>query len=151
MNPDDFDPRPAWLYDALDAEPPAGADGRVRQRVLRAIAAEATPSHHTVQPVDAATPWQPWGPGLQIKVLHEADGVMSYLVRMAAGASLPPHHHPVDEECVVLEGAVQIGSLRVPAGGYHRGLGGLPHDALRSDEGALVFLRGAAPDTALVL
>lgn len=151
MNSDDFDPRPAWLYDALDADPPSAADARLRQRVLRAIAGEATASHHTVLPVDAAVPWQPWGPGLQIRVLHEADGVMSYLVRLAAGASLPPHHHPVDEECVVLEGAVQIGSLRVPAGGYHRGLRGLPHDALRSDEGALVFLRGAAPDMAQVL
>jgi anti-sigma factor ChrR (cupin superfamily) len=151
MNPDHFDPRPAWLYDALDADAPAAADARLRQRVLRTIAAEATPSHRTVQPVDAAAPWQPWGPGLQIKVLHEADGVMSYLVRLAAGASLPPHRHPIDEECVVLEGTVNIGSLRVPAGGYHRGLRGLPHDALRSDEGAVIFLRGAVPDTAQVL
>lgn len=151
MNPDDLDPHPAWLYDALDADPPGAADARLRRRVMRAIATEATPDHHTVQPADAATPWQPWGPGLQIKVLHEADGVMSYLVRLAAGASLPPHHHPVDEECVVLEGAVTIGSLRVPAGGYHRGLCGLPHDALRSDEGAVIFLRGAVPDAAQVL
>lgn len=151
MNPDPFDPRPAWLYDALAADPPQAADARVRQRVLRAIAAEATPSHLTVQAIDTAAPWQPWGTGLQIKVLHEADGVMSYLVRLAAGASLPPHHHPIDEECVVLEGAVSIGTLHVGAGGYHRGRRSLPHDALRSDEGALIFLRGAVPDATQTL
>ena len=151
MTPEDIDRRPPWLYEALEPDPPQPADMRLKRRLLHAIAAEATPQHLTVQPDDAAAPWQAFGPGLQIKVLHQADGVMSYLVRLAAGASLPPHRHPLDEECVVLQGEVRIGSLRVAAGGYHRGQRGLPHDRLISDEGALIFLRGAEPEFAQLL
>lgn len=151
MSPDDIDRRPDWLYEALEPDAPQPADARLKRRLLHAIAAVATPRHLTVQADDAAARWQHFGPGLQIKVLHQAEGVMSYLVRLAAGASLPPHRHPVDEECVVLEGEVRIGALRVAAGGYHRGRRGLPHDRLCSDEGALIFLRGAEPDLAQLL
>lgn len=137
------------LHACLDADGPSAADAALKRRLLRAIAAEATPRHLTV-PADAGV-WRPAGPGLQVKVLHEADGIMSYLVRLAPGASLPPHRHPVAEECVVLEGAVRIGDLRIAAGGFHLGLAGLPHDRVGSDEGALVFLRGAPPAPGLVL
>lgn len=129
---------------ALDAETQA----RIKQRVLRRIAAENTPRHATQQPEDG---WQPFGAGVHIKLLHEADGIMSYLLRLAPGASLPAHRHPVDEECVVLEGEVQIGSLRVAAGGFHLGRRGVLHDRLQSAEGALIYLRGATPQAALAL
>lgn len=138
------------LHDALPADAPSpAADARLKQRLLRAIATEATPRHLTVT-ADAAL-WQPFGPGLQIKVLHTSGGTMSYLVRLAAGASLPAHRHPVDEECVVLEGEVSIGTLRLAAGGFHLGRRGLPHDRLQSEQGAVIFLRGAVPDLALAL
>ncbi len=138
------------LHAALPGDAPSPrADARLKQRVLRAVAADATPCHVTVQPGDA--PWQPFGTGLQIKVLHADGGTMSYLVRLAPGASLPPHRHPVDEECVVLEGEVSIGALRVAAGGFHLGRRGLPHDRLSSAHGALIYLRGAVPDAALAL
>jgi anti-sigma factor ChrR (cupin superfamily) len=143
---DDLAPR---LLAALDPDPPAPGDAALKRRVLRAIAADATPRHLTVPPGDEG--WRPFGPGLQRKVLHETGGLMSYLVRLAPGASLPAHRHPVDEECVVLEGEVTIGTLRVAAGGFHLGRQGLPHDRLHSDAGALIFLRGAAPDASHVL
>jgi len=88
---------------------------------------------------------------VRIKVLHEAAGVMSYLLRLAPGASLPAHRHPVDEECVVLEGEVQIGSLRVAAGGFHLGRRDVLHERLESAGGALNFLRGAVPEANLAL
>jgi anti-sigma factor ChrR (cupin superfamily) len=123
--------------------PPREELARKRQLLLR-IAADSTALHLTHQPGDDG--WQPLDTGVQLKVLHEADdGALSYLLRLAPGAALPPHRHPVDEECVVLEGEVQIGALRVAAGGYHLGRKGVLHDALRSDHGALLFLRGAAP------
>lgn len=154
MNPALPDDIAARLHDALArdsaADPAcAGADAALKRRLLRAIAAETTPRHLTV-PADGGD-WRPFGPGLQLKVLHEAGGVMSYLVRLAAGASLPPHRHPVDEECVVLEGQVEIGALRIGAGGFHLGRQDLPHDRLRSEHGAVIFLRGAPPDRSMVL
>ncbi len=144
------------LVDALNAELAAGEPAldaatqqRIKSRLLRRIAADNTPRHVTHHPGDEG--WQPFGEGLRIKVLHEAGGVMSYLLRLAPGASLPPHRHPVDEECVVLEGAVRIGSLVLGAGGFHLGRQDVLHDRLESPDGALIYLRGAAPDIALIV
>jgi quercetin dioxygenase-like cupin family protein len=140
----------AWLDQAVTPEPvdPA-AQARVKSRLLRRIAAESTPRHLTMTPGGGG--WQPFGPGLTMKVLHHDGDTMSYLVRLAAGASLPAHRHPVDEECVVLEGEMCIGDLVVGAGGYHLGRRGVLHDQLTSPGGALIFLRGAVPEMALAL
>jgi anti-sigma factor ChrR (cupin superfamily) len=86
-----------------------------------------------------------------MKVLHHDEGILSYLLRLAPGASLPAHRHPVDEECLVLEGEMHIGDLVLPAGGYHLGRRGVLHDRLTSPGGALIFLRGAVPDGALAI
>jgi len=135
------------IAEAFGAEPldPA-ASARIKKRLLQRIAAESTPRHLTRPAGDDG--WQPFGDGLAVKVLHEAGGVMSYFVRLAPGAALPAHRHPIDEECVVLEGEVQIGDLRVAAGGFHLGRQDVLHDRVRSDGGALIFLRGAAPELA---
>ena len=140
----------AWLDEALAPEPAdAAAQARVKQRLLRRIAAESTPRHLTVRATDAG--WQPFGAGLTMKVLHHEGETMSYLVRLLPGASLPAHRHPIDEECVVLEGEMHIGDLVVGAGGFHLGRSGVLHDRLTSPGGALIFLRGAVPEMALAL
>lgn len=122
---------------------------RVKRRVLARVAEDQRARHLTVRADEGQ--WQPFGPGLSLKVLHESDGVMSYLVRLAPGAVLPPHRHPMDEECVVLEGALRIGDLEVGAGGFHLGRQDVLHMPIVSDGGALIFLRGAPPDMALMI
>jgi len=140
----------AWLDEAVAPEPvDAAAQARVKQRVLRRIAADSTPRHLTV-PAPQDT-WQPFGPGVAMKVLHQDGNTLSYLLRLEPGASLPAHRHPQDEECLVLEGEMHIGELVVTAGGYHLGRRGVLHDRLCSPGGALIFLRGAAPEVALAL
>lgn len=140
----------AHIDASLQASPAdAASAGRVKQRLMRRIAAASTPQHLTVEAGQGE--WQPFTPGTQIKVLHVDGGVMSYLVRLAAGASLPAHRHPVDEECVVLEGQVRIGELRIDAGGFHLGRRHVLHDRLVSDGGALIFLRGAVPEAVDVI
>ncbi len=116
---------------------------RIRQKLLSRIAADSTHLHVTM-PLSEQD-WKPIGEGLSMKVLHERDGILSYLVRLAPGAELPAHRHPVDEECVVLEGEVSIGTLCLKPGGYHLGRKDVLHDRLRSPSGALIFLRGAVP------
>jgi len=117
---------------------------RVKHLVMQRIAA-LEDRHLTVPAADDR--WQPFAPGVDIKVLHEQDGVMSYLLRLAPGAVLPAHRHPMDEECVVLEGAVSIGDgLVVTAGGFHLAHGGTLHAPISSMHGAVVYLRGAAPE-----
>jgi anti-sigma factor ChrR (cupin superfamily) len=140
----------AWLDGAVTPEPvDADAQARVRQRLLRRIAGGSTPQHVTLPPDEGA--WQPFAPGVTIKVLHQEGDTLSYLLRLAPGAALPPHRHPQDEECLVLEGEMHIGTLVVPAGGYHLGRRGVLHDTLSSPGGALIFLRGAAPEAAHAL
>lgn len=122
---------------------------RVKRRVLARIAEDQRGQHVTVRAADGQ--WQPFGPGLSLKVLHENDGIMSYLVRLAPGAKLPAHRHPIDEECVVLEGSLRIGELEVGAGGFHLGKQDVLHMPIVSEHGALIFLRGAAPEAALLV
>jgi len=139
------------LTEAAAADEPldATAQARIKRRVMRRIAADNTPRHLTHPAGDEG--WQPFGDGVHIKVLHEAGGIMSYLLRLAPGATLPAHRHPVDEECMVLEGEIRIGSLRVAAGGFHLGRKDVMHDRLECPGGALLFLRGAVPEASLLL
>jgi anti-sigma factor ChrR (cupin superfamily) len=140
----------ALLGAAIAPEPLAAASqARVRRRLLRRVAADSTDRHLTLAAGEGG--WQPFGDGLTIKVLHESGGIMSYLLRLAPGAGLPAHRHPVDEECVVLEGEVRIGSLCLQGGGFHLGRQDVLHDDLHSPTGALIFLRGAVPEAALAL
>jgi anti-sigma factor ChrR (cupin superfamily) len=131
--------------DAPDTELAA----RVKRRVLRRIAQDQAPRHLTVKPDDDG--WQPFGRGLTIKVLNESAGIASYLVRMEPGSSLAPHRHPVDEECVVLEGTLLIGELVVPTGSFHMAHKDDLHDRVRTTDGALIFLRGASPVCEMVV
>jgi len=134
----------------MDFEPDAPTTATPRQaRAMRARllerVADADVSHLTV-PADAGQ-WQALLEGVRIKVLHEQDGVMSYLLHFAPGARLPPHRHPHDEECIVLEGRLRVGTrIEVGPGGYHRAHQGALHAGISSPAGAVVFLRGAVPD-----
>ena len=131
---------------AADLLAPAVA-GRIKRRLLARVAEAATPSHLTAQAADNT--WQPFTRGVDIKVLNEADGVMSYLLRLAPGTSFPSHRHPIDEECVVLEGTIQIGSeLTVAAGGFHMAHRDTIHAPVSTVAGATIFLRGASPHPA---
>ena len=58
---------------------------------------------------------------------------------------LPAHRHPADEETLVLQGALQIGPVLLPAGGWHRvARGVLGADAMAVGE-TLIYVRGAEP------
>lgn len=117
---------------------------RMRQRLLERLA-DDDGSHLTVQAWEG--PWLPFAEGVRMKLLHERGGVRSYLLRLAPGASLPAHRHVLEEECVVLEGTLHVGSrLGVPAGGWHLAHAGTLHATLSTATGATVFLRGAVPD-----
>jgi quercetin dioxygenase-like cupin family protein len=117
---------------------------RTRSRLLNAIAAANGDAHTTVHAHENT--WRALLDNIEFKLLHHVDGVASYLLRMQPGAVLPAHRHPVDEECVVLEGELRIGqTLTLKAGSFHFARKEMPHAHITTDGGALIFLRGAIP------
>ena len=114
-------------------------------RVALALDREATASSsfHTVR-LDEGE-WILIQPGLERKFLYcdPATGTESYLFRMAPGASIQGHHHARAEECLVLEGDLMVGELRLNAGDYHVAGMGSMHPVLKSQGGAVMFVRGA--------
>ncbi len=128
----------------MPSTPATPAQARaIRRRLLERVA-DTDDSHLTVPP--GAAGWQPFGDGVQIKVLREHGGLLSYLLRRAPGRRLEAHRHPADEECVVLDGVLKVGSrTEVGPGGYHLARAGSLHAAISTDTGATLFLRGAEP------
>lgn len=120
----------------------------LRLRLLERVADDDTPAHLTVLEATAPGPaWRLCLPGVWRRVLHQQDGLRSYLLRLEPGAELPGHRHPADEECVVLEGELWVGrDLRLGAGSWHLARAGALHARIRSPLGALIYLRGPVPE-----
>lgn len=121
----------------------------LKRRLMDRVA-DADQSHVTIPP--AAGRWQPFMPGVHIKVLREDGETLTYLLRLDPGAAIPAHRHPQDEECVVLEGTVRLGTHGpMGAGTYHLAHKGALHPSIASDGGATLFLRGAIPGSGQLL
>lgn len=131
----------------LDADAATATPARartIRRRLLERVA--DTGEHLLTVDADEGD-WQDFTDGVRIKVLHERDGELSYLLRLAPGATIPAHRHPLDEECVVLEGTLRVGThLEVGPGGWHLAPRGALHATIGTATGALIYLRGAIPD-----
>jgi quercetin dioxygenase-like cupin family protein len=126
---------------------PQAIINRTRSRLMNAIAAANVDAHTTVHAHENT--WRALLDNIELKLLHHVDGVASYLLRMQPGAVLPAHRHPVDEECVVLEGELRIGqTLVLKAGSFHLARKEMPHAPITTEHGALIFLRGAMPSVA---
>lgn len=153
-DPDERTLLDADILAALGSDPPEVAlssetAARIKHRLLERVA-QSQSGHLTVHA--GVGGWKPFSAGVSIKVLHRDGGIMSYLLKLAPGAQIAPHRHPVDEECVVLEGRLRIGDeLVVEAGGFHLAHRDALHGVISSDDGATIFLRGAAPHAALVI
>jgi len=156
--PDDVLP-PALIAALADglapAEPPSGGAQRVRGRLLDRVRADAGRADAaaalanafitlpgSTQPGDG---WVEMLPKAHARLLF-TDGVAeSYMIRLEPGAWAPAHEHPADEECLVLEGTLWQGDVFLKAGDFHVARPGMKHGDLRTDTGALVFIRYARP------
>ena len=120
--------------------PPAEAWSRLAQALARQ--ASAAP-FHTVRLEDGD--WVSIGLGVDKKFLYRdpTTGTESALFRLQPGAFIEAHHHAKAEECLVLEGDLTIGDLRLNPGDYHLAGKGTIHPVLRSESGAVLFVRGA--------
>ena len=115
---------------------------RVRAVVMEAVASKAGALHHTVRA--GGGEWEKVAPGVQRKMLWERGAAASCMLRLAPGTTFPSHAHPIDEECVVLEGSLQIGrDLVLRRGDFHVGLSGTEHESVSTTDGCVCFLRTA--------
>lgn len=135
------------LDEALCPQQPGDAAllARVRDRVMTAVAQKSSALHRTVRA--EAGVWQPVAAGVERKLLWESGDAFSCLMRLAPGAVVAGHMHPIDEECVVLEGSLRIGAdLLLQAGDFHVGVKGVAHGDTSTETGAVVYLRSARPE-----
>jgi quercetin dioxygenase-like cupin family protein len=141
------------LPDALTEElvgsmaPAELSEGRrelLRERVLQR-ARDTSPDGTTT--MRAASTWIECAPLIQMKVLRRdaVNGMQTLLVRMQAGGVMPAHRHCRDEEFIVLEGECHIGAHRLAAGDVHLAVAGSWHDAITTETGVVVLLRGEYP------
>jgi quercetin dioxygenase-like cupin family protein len=134
----------AWT-EALPACAPA-PEARARiwstlqQRLVAAASSEHPGSRFVHQHQGT---WHAVLPGVELKLLRDEGLERSYLLRLAPGASIPPHHHPVDEESFVLEGEITIEGVVCRAGDYHFAPRGGMHRAVTSATGGVMLVRGA--------
>jgi quercetin dioxygenase-like cupin family protein len=78
----------------------------------------------------------------QVKILHR-DGVQfSWLLKLAAGGTLPAHTHEHGaEEVVMIEGTLLLNQVLYQAGDHHAAAAGSRHEALLSPDGCIAFLK----------
>lgn len=142
---------PEWavrLAKALEpVQPEAERAAQLRARILERAHASTLPDPHlTVRAQERR--WHKVAPGIDMKFLRRASDTATYLLRMAPGISVPGHDHPVDEECLVLEGDVWLGNTHAFAGDYHLGRRGIPHGVIHTETGCLLFVSGPEPEAA---
>ncbi len=125
------------------ADLPAQRLARLRDRVLRRVDEEATPStaYVTIRGEEGA--WIEVGPLMTKKILNvnRSTGIESYLLRLLPGATPERHQHDQDELCIVLEGDVSFDEIHLEAGDYHYARKGSWHGQASTVHGALIFLQ----------
>jgi len=122
--------------------------GRIRTGLMARIRAERqVPDLVTIRAQEGD--WTEVAPKAKIKVLFTdpQTGALSYLLRLEPGFEYPPHGHPMDEECLVLEGEFSIGDCKLRAGDYHLAPEGARHEKASTATGALLFIRGPLGET----
>ncbi len=121
-----------------DIAPPPG----VWDRIERAVDdLEKSPATRTVRSADMG--WEPFVAGIQRKLLHtDAEaGVQIVLYKVAPGTSLATHGHLINEECLVLDGEIEVDGVVARSGDLHIAFANTRHGVLTSRTGALLYAR----------
>lgn len=137
-----WEARLAPLAASGEAEPPpAGLFAAVEQRVDEAKA--ELPSTITLR--GATRQWVKMAEGVDVSVLWQSPALkrQSVLIRMAPNVHYDSHEHADDEECLVIEGDLQFGELKLGAGDYHFAPKGRTHPPAYSRGGCLLFVTTA--------
>lgn len=117
----------------------------LREKVLtQAGVQQDAPVFRTIRAAQGT--WSSLAPLADIKLLHEDATGCSFLLRLQPGARLPPHDHPDNEVCLILEGSGYIGGIYLQAGDFHLASKGLTHSETYSETGALLFVHTSSKE-----
>ena len=127
----------AWPTDVLRAS--AALQARLARRI-----AEHTGKPPVPPPASrwSEPDWEQVAPGIECKLLStDAERHrVSMLVRLAPGASYPPHTHAGVEELHLLDGELWIDGRKLFPGDYNYGAPGAGDESVRSDTGCTCVL-----------
>lgn len=127
------------LGGAIDIDGPGASR---RARMLEGVRARLGNDSRTVETRRAAGAGWTAGPDrMEYMPLPAGRDGRELLVRLSPGAVVDPHSHPADEETVVLEGEIEVGSQRLGPGDSQLAPAGSRHDTIRSRDGALLLIR----------
>jgi anti-sigma factor ChrR (cupin superfamily) len=119
---DDIQPMtpPPSVWQAIQARLPAGGTARRRQEGV----------------------WMELAPGARMKLLavNPETSERTALLRLDPGCVFPSHAHDQMEECLVLEGSVEIDGIVYAVGDYVAAHADTRHSDIPSSAGALVLL-----------
>jgi anti-sigma factor RsiW len=127
---------------AAPVAPRPEARARLLARV-RAEAGAAPPSPALPDLLFALRADESWiqvCPGIERRDLSRATGGASYLLRVAAGSTIPDHQHRRVEHSYVLSGSIEVAGTLCHAGDYHRAAAGTQHVAPRSADGCVMLV-----------
>jgi anti-sigma factor ChrR (cupin superfamily) len=132
-----------WPTNVL--RPPSALQARLAQRIADETGKDAVapPIRQWLEPA-----WEQVAPGIECKLLAtdaERDRV-SMLVRLAPGASYPPHTHAGVEELHLLDGELWIDERKLIPGDYNYGPPGASDQRVWSETGCTCVLVTSTKD-----
>jgi anti-sigma factor ChrR (cupin superfamily) len=134
-------------HDAIEAlsqelrpiEPHAGRDP-LRVRILARIR-EPSRASELLTVTETQGEWETLLPLVRRKKLFSNDAGEAFVYHLAPGARLPPHPHASDEECMLLDGEVMIGDMRMQRGDFQLAPKGVRHTEIYTHGGAILYIR----------
>ena len=126
--------------------PDANAFNVIKAKIMARIEAPCPKGGYTIRA--AEEDWFSMSDKIRVRVLNrdEAAGTQIALWDLSPGAELEPHDHDVDEECLVLEGAIQFGDHIVRTGDFHFMPKGTAHRDIYTNTGCLLYVKSALSD-----
>lgn len=114
---------------------------RIKQKLFSRIRSSTLSAATTIRSEQGK--WQQINDKVSVKILRQdtASNSQTALWKLKAGATIPSHEHPVEEECYIIEGSVNFGDHHLSQGDFEIFPAGLDHGEMHSHHGALIMLR----------
>ncbi len=118
---------------------------RIKKRLFSRLRSSNISAVTTVRTEEGT--WVAISDKVSVKILRQdsASNSQTALWKLDAGATIPSHTHPVEEECYIINGSVNFGDHHLQQGDFEIFPAGLDHGEMSSANGALILLRSDIP------